>query len=352
MTTPGPARTSRIPAAVALAILAALLAGCIPSRILIDLAPGDGELRPAIVLKDPGATESGPRIAIIDVIGLISESPTPGLFASGSTAVDSLITRLDAAERDPRVHAVILRINSPGGTVAASEVMYDELRRFRERTGKPIVVSMGEVAASGGYYIALAADHIVAQPSSITASIGVVAQTFNFARGMDRYGIEGRAVVSRPNKDIANPFEPPVEEHYQLIQHMVDEHFVVFRTLVATRRPDAAANAAEFDRLTDGRVVTGAEAASTGLVDSLGTIRDAFTHAKALADLSSAVLVKYHPESSSPPRSAYSVLAPARPAGESDPALAVSAGPFHVQAAGTDRLGPGFYYLWVAPGAP
>ena len=352
MTTPPRPRFSRPIIFVAAAIMAIIPAACLPSRLVIDLAPGDGELRPAVVLKDQTASDNGPRIAIIDVLGLISESPTPGLFASGSTAVDSLITRLDAAERDPKVRAIILRVNSPGGTVGASEVMYYELRRFRERTGKPIIAAMGEVAASGGYYISLAADHIVAQPATITASIGVIAQTFNFSQGMARYGISARAIVSRPNKDMANPFEPPVEEHFLLMQNMVNEHFAAFVGLVAERRPQAAANAPEFDRLTDGRVITGSEAVRFGLVDSLGTVRDAFTEAKALAGLTSAVLVKYHPESATAPRSPYSVLALDPSGNPASPGVSLSAGPLQVEANGIQSLGPGFYYLWLAPGQP
>ena len=350
---PDPLRPRRL-AAFCFFLAATLAAGgCLPSRVMIDLAPGDGRLEPAIVLKDDGASQSAPRIAIIDVLGLISETPAPGLFASGSTAVDSLITRLDEAERDARVRAVIIRINSPGGTVGASEVMYDELIRFRERSGKPVVASMGEIATSGGYYIALAADHIVAQPSSITASIGVLAQTFNFSRGMERWGIEGRAVVSRPNKDIANPFEPPVEEHYALMQAMVDEHYLRFRGLVAERRPAAAADPARFDQTTDGRIVTGADALDLGLVDSLGTVRDAFTHAKSLANIPTAVLVKYHPESASPPRSPYSVSGPGAPAESGATRTTwLSAGPVHIESSGAPTLSPGFYYLWTAPGAP
>jgi len=352
MTNSLPRRIARLPVILLALLGCALTGGCLPTKFVIDLAPGDGSLKPAVVMRDEGASDSGTRIAMIDVIGLISETPSSGIFSGASTGIDGLMTRLDEAARDPKVKAIILRVNSPGGTTAGSEVMYTEIRRFREQTGKPVVVSMGEVAASGGYYISLAADHIVAQPTTITASIGVIAQTFNFSKGMDRYGIQGRAVVSGPNKDMSNPFEPPVEEHYILMQGIVDEQYHAFRDLVAHRRPGAAANAAAFAELTDGRVVTGRDALRSGLVDSLGTVRDAFAQAKDLAGVTSAVLIKYHPESSTPPRSPYAAGAGAPTPENANPAISLGAGPIQVEARGIDVLGPGFYYLWIAPAHP
>lgn len=160
------------PAAVGLTALLGA-AGCLPNRVVIDLDPGDMELTETEVLSDPGAARSGPKVALIDVSGIISMSPSSGLLVGRTNAVDSLVARLNKAEGDPMVRAVVLRVNSPGGTVAASETMYQEIRRFREKSGKPVVVSMAEVAASGGYYISLAADRVYAQPTSITGSIGV-----------------------------------------------------------------------------------------------------------------------------------------------------------------------------------
>jgi len=276
-----------------LPLWAALAAGCLPSRVVIDLSPRERELEETTVLSDGTRRDTAlPKVALIDVNGLLTHSSSPGLFASRRNPVDTLVTQLAKAEDDPQTRAVVLRINSPGGTVAASETLFREIEGFRSRSGKPVVASFAEVAASGGYYIALASDRIVAQPSSITGSIGVIIQTFNFSRGMSMIGVEGRALVSRANKDLANPFEPPVESQYAILQGLVDEFYDQFRALVVRRRTGLAPD--DLDAATDGRVFTGATAYELGLVDAVGDLRDSFIHAKQLAGLERARMVKYH----------------------------------------------------------
>lgn len=316
--------------------------GCLPNRVVIDLTPADTELVETEVLADPGAARSGPKVALLDVSGLISMTPMSGLFVGRSNAVDSLVAGLSKAENDPNVRAVLLRVNSPGGSVAASETMYAEISRFREKSGKPVVVTMGEVAASGGYYISLAADRIYAQPTTITGSIGVIVQTINFSRGLERIGIEARAVTSGPNKDIANPLVPQREAHFAIIQEQVDEFYAAFRELVVVRRPGL--DAGDLDWATDGRVVTGRIARDRGLVDGLGGVRDAFTEARTLAGLERARLVKYHTVGAEP-RSAYATASAREPTG--DPGTQINL----LQLNLPEALLPsaGFYYLW-APG--
>lgn len=323
---------------LALALLT--LPACLPNRVTIDLAPGTGELEETAVLSDEGASNSSPKVALIEVSGLLSETPKPGLIASRANAVDSLLSRLSKAAGDSDVRAVILLVNSPGGTVGASDTMYHELRYFREKTGKPIVVSMGEMATSGAYYTSLAADRIIAQPTSITGSIGVLVQTFNFSEGMKKVGITGRAVVSGPNKDMTNPFEPPNEEQYALVQNLVDEFYAGFRALVAERRPQAAAMTDKWDMMTDGRVFTGTDALKLHLVDQTGTLRDAFGAAKRLAGIERARLVKYHSHGIKPqsPYGATAHLDPRLGATTNVKVLSLDLGP--------EALGPGFYYVW------
>lgn len=326
------------------AVAVTTMGGCLPSKVTIDLAPGDGKLEESRVAADAGAGEGAPKVVIIDVEGLISSSPPPGLFASRGNMVDSLVARLEKAESDASVRAVILRINSPGGTVAASETVLREIERFRERTKKPVVASMAEVAASGGYYIALGADAIVAQPTSITGSIGVVMPTFNFSKGMAKIGIESRAITSRPNKDLANPFEPMDEEHYAILKGIVDEYYGEFRGLVEERRTKAI-DASKMDVIADGRVFTGRAAHELGLVDALGDVRDAFEVAKKLAGVTSAQLVKYHAEG----QHIGSLYALARadedvPSAGGNAAVNVIDLPLPREL----TLEPGFYYLWVA----
>jgi protease-4 len=264
----------------------------LPSRLVIDLAPPDGELDETAVLED--GRSRGDKVALITIEGFISSTPSESLLLAGAqNPVDGLLARLDKAADDPRVRAVVLRVNSPGGTVAASETMYEEIAHFRGRTGKPVVVSMGEVATSGGYYVALAGDEIMAQPATVTGSIGVLIQTFNVATGLSRIGVDARAVVSGENKALASPVEPPDPEHFAILQQMVDEFYAAFRSRVVERRPGL--DASRLDELTDGRVVTGATALDAGLIDGLGGVRDAFERAKAMAGIDAAALVTYHP---------------------------------------------------------
>ncbi|MFG0327124.1 MAG: signal peptide peptidase SppA [Phycisphaerales bacterium JB037] len=276
------------------ATLAALLAlgGCADINVSIGLGSRDAPIAETEVLADDNPGRN--RVAMIDLRGVILDGRTPGVLGPGANPVDAFLAKLDKAREDDSVRAIIVRISSPGGTVTASDVLYSELRRFSEETGKPIVAQLGDIATSGGYYAALGADEIVAHPMGITGSIGVVVPTFNVADGMSSIGIRSRSVVSASNKDLANPFEPMEEAHYAILQGMVDEMYAHFRRIVLERRPDADRGKAES--FLDGRVFTGAHAVRLGLADSTGGVREAFDRAKALAGIDRATLVKYHDE--------------------------------------------------------
>lgn len=267
---------------------AGLLPGCMPRSFTVSLDADRRELYEQQIIG--GDTHAIAKVAMIDLTGIIADRGRPTIFGAGDNPVDEFLIRLNKAEQDSMVKAIVVRINSPGGTVTASDVLYTELRRASE-SGKPVVISMGEVAASGGYFVALAGDHLVAHPTAITGSIGVIIPTFNLSEGMSKIGIKGRAVVSGYNKNIADPFEPMNENHYAILQGMVDEFYSHFRELVVTRRPGH--DPARLSTLTDGRVFTGLEAVDAGLADELGDIRTAFEAAKRLAGIERAKLVKY-----------------------------------------------------------
>lgn len=327
--------------------MALLAAGCVPQRFVIDLSAGSPKLKESTVLADDGATRSTPKVALIHVSGFILDANEPQLLGNGPNPVDELVFRLTRAEKDKSVKAVVLRINSPGGTVTGSGIMAREVRRFAEKTGKPVVASMGEVAASGGYYLAVSADHIFAEPTTVTASIGVLMQTMNFTGTLKMIGASARAITSGPNKDMGNPFGPEREEQFRLMQGMIDEYYARFRGWVIERRPrfDAAASAWALD----GRVITGADAQKIGLVDEVGGVREAFEEAKKLAKLPSARLVTYHAETQAAHTPYASAVVP--------PASSATAGPGQINLlqinapgmmAGLGASG-GFYYLWVPP---
>ena len=166
----------------ALGVAACLFAaGCTPPSLLITPVSGRRGLTETEISRD--SIFALDKIALIDVSGTIQNGSTMRLFGEGENPVSVLLEQLDKARRDPLVKAVILRINSPGGTVVTSELMHDEITHFK-KSGKPVVAVMMDVAASGGYYIACACDEIVAQPSTVTGSIGVIMLMFDVSGTM------------------------------------------------------------------------------------------------------------------------------------------------------------------------
>ena len=313
--------------------LMSYLSGCGGMRLIIDVVPAVDGLTETVVLEDPGA-ESSDKIALIQITGMIADADRPGLLTKGENPVSRLVESLHKAAKDSKIKAIILRINSPGGTVTASDVVYREIQHFKRTTKKPVVVLMSDLATSGGYYIACAGDEIIAHPTTITGSIGVIIQTFNFSEGMRRIGIKADAITSGPNKAAGSPFEPMPPEHRALLQGLVDEFYDNFVAIVTESRPNLSP--ADLEWITDGRVVTGRRAAEVGLIDSTGDLRDAFEAAKRRAGLTAAKLVKYH-RPLEYVGSAYARSPAANPQ-INMLQLNLNAGPLLEQS--------GFYYLW------
>jgi protease-4 len=266
-------------------LLLIALPGCAGSRIVLDFAPSD-DLVMTPVMTDPGSTE---KIALIDVTGIILDAEQPGLLSRVENPVARFSEELRVAARDPNVRAVIVRINSPGGAVTASDVMYRELVHFRDETQRPVVVLMADVAASGGFYLACAGDEVIAHPTTVTGSIGVIMQMINFSEGMRRIGISADAITSGPNKAMGSPFAPMRAEQRELFQEIVNEFYGAFVSIVTERRPSLDAETISW--VADGRVITGTRAAEIGLVDRTGDLYDAFDAAKHRAGLRRAQLV-------------------------------------------------------------
>jgi protease-4 len=281
-----------IPVLLSFALLA--LTGCTGMRFVVEAVAGTDELVETTVLVDDEdrLLRRTPKVAMIDVNGMIMDARRPGLLNSGENPLARFSEALTKARHDKQVRAVVLRINSPGGTVTASDIAYREVMDFRERSGKPVVVLMGGVAASGGYYLACAGDEVIAHPTTVTGSIGVIMQTFNFSEGMRKIGIRSDAITSGPNKKMGSPFEPMPAEHRTLLQGLVNEFYDSFVEVVTASR--ATLSPADMEWITDGRVVTGAKAAEVGLVDRTGDLRDAFDAAKERAGIMTGRLVKYH----------------------------------------------------------
>ena len=198
----------------------------------------------------------GDKIAIVEVKGVISQS-------------SGIIEELQQYVDDRDVKAIILRIDSPGGGVGPSQEIYREVMKIRPK--KKVVTSMGSVAASGGYYIASASDLIVANPGTITGSIGVIMQFSNFEELLKKIGIKGVVLMSGEHKDIGSPFREMTQEEKKIMQEVLDNVHQQFIQAVADGRKLDRAKVAE---IADGRILTGEQAKNLGLVDQMGNLQD------------------------------------------------------------------------------
>jgi protease-4 len=230
------------------------------------------------------------KVAVIDVDGMIMNARSSGLLGSGENPVSLFREKLDAAADDQHVKAVVLRINSPGGGVTASDIMYQDLVHFRHKTGKPVVACMMDVAASGGYYLAMGCDWVYAHPTTVTGSIGVIMSLYNATGLFAKLGVSSDPIKSGPNKDIGNPARQMTKEEHAILQGMVNSFYDQFVRVVAAGRklPEDRVRV-----LADGRVYTGLDAHKLGLVDEVGYLEDAICTAKKMACIKDAKVVAY-----------------------------------------------------------
>ena len=206
------------------------------------------------------------KVAVIDVEGLILNARTSGLLGDGENPVALFRERLEAAAADRHVRAVVLRINSPGGGVTASDIMYEDLVRFREKTHKPVVACLMDVAASGAYYLAMGCDAVYAHPTTVTGSIGVIMSLYNASGLFSMLGVRSDPIKSGPNKDLGNPLRAMTKQERAILQAMVNSFYDQFVKVVAAGRKLPEDKVRE---LADGRVFTGEEACRLGLVDRI-----------------------------------------------------------------------------------
>lgn len=237
---------------------------------------------------DEEVLEAGGRdkIAVVAVAGEITSDLSP--FAGGAAA-GKVLSQLDQALEDPDVRGVVIDLETPGGTVVGSDLIYRKLAEVRDR-GKPAVALMNEVAASGGYYIAAGATEVVANPATLTGSIGVILFIPNVARAADKVGIEPVVIKSGPLKDIGSPFRDMTLEERTILAAIIDEAYGQFVAVVAEGRELPEARVRE---IADGRIYTGRQAQSLGLVDHLGGRELAFSRARELSKAEDATVVRY-----------------------------------------------------------
>ncbi len=251
------------------------------------------------VLEDNNA--SSRKIAVVTVDGIITDHTVD---RDGNSMVDIIKAQLDRAKEDKRVRAVILKVDSPGGEVMASDEINKVIAKFQDESSKPVVCSMGSLAASGGYYISVPCRWIVANELTITGSIGVIMHGWNYRGLMDKVGISPMTYKSGKFKDMLSgersTNEIPAEEH-AMVQALIDETYGRFTNVVCVGRSQAhkqnqkegQALIAEWGTYADGRVLSGSDALKYGFVDELGDFDKAVERTKKIAKISDANLIEY-----------------------------------------------------------
>lgn len=319
-----------------LIVFTLLLTGCGPMTLVVGNTTNQ-KLKAKVVQRDAGKIQG--RIAVIDITGTITNYATPGLLKQGENPVSLIYEKLQAVKADRRVKALILRINSPGGTVTASDDVYRQIMRFKKETGMPVIALFMDLAASGGYYVACSADYIVTYPTTITASIGVIMQTLSVKPALQRWGIEPKAITSGPNKAVGSPLEKLTDEHEKILQQLVDEFYGRFVNTVKTSRPNI--KPADLPWLTDGRIVSGQTAVEVGLADQLGDLQTAFDVAKKRAKIKRAEFIQFH-------RPLNYVGSPYATSPANIPQTQVNIASLNMGNSSSGALpgGAGFYYFW------
>jgi protease IV len=277
------------------------------------------------------------KVLVIPVRGFISDAPKRGLVGERASMVQEVVSQLRKAEKDGDIKAVLFEIDSAGGSTTASDILYHEIAEFKARTKTKIVAALMDVAASGGYYIALPADRIVAHPTTITGSVGVIFIKPKVAGLMDKLGLAVEVNKSGKEKDIGSPFRPTTPEEEQIFQDLTDKMGGRFLELVAKHRnigPEALTSIATA------RIYLADEALQLKLVDRIGYLTSAVSEAKELAGLSKDAKVVVYRRSEYPNDNLYNTSV-SQYAGAGLPLVDLNLLEI------LPTFNPGLYYLWT-----
>lgn len=262
---------------------------CSCTMVRVDLGPRQAPFEEKTIKgKGPG------KVLQINLSGVIMMTPQRGGASPWSyreSMVANLTEQLELAAEDDDVKAVVIQIDSPGGSVTASDVIHHQISEYKKKTGNKVVASLMGTATSGGYYVALSSDHISALPTTVTGSIGVISLKLNFAGLLDKFGVQAVAVKSAPYKDMWSPFRPAEPEERRIMQNMIDQMFARFKTVLKEGRPNLTD--AQAKKAANAQIFTAAEALELGLIDEIGYPEQAFAKAKELAGLKEAKLIRY-----------------------------------------------------------
>ncbi|HLR51536.1 MAG TPA: signal peptide peptidase SppA [Candidatus Avamphibacillus sp.] len=221
--------------------------------------------------KEIEAGFGGEKIVVASLEGVIQDVEANQFINAGMNNYKRFLKVLDNAAEDDSVDGIIINVNSPGGGVVESAEIHDKVIEIQEEYNKPVYVSMGNMAASGGYYISAPAEKIVAHPATLTGSIGVIMESINFSDLADEYGIDFNTIKSGKHKDIMSASRKMTDEERDILQSMIDEMYDEFVQIIVDGR---GMSESEVRRLGDGRVYTGKQAQENGLVDELGSLDD------------------------------------------------------------------------------
>jgi len=327
-----------------LALLWLATTGCISIDVL---GSGDAPLVESVVRGS-----EGPKILLLDIDGVISGAvPSTNFLGLGTPSmVERVREVLDRAAADEEVRAILLRIDSPGGTATASEQIYTEIMRFKERRGVPVVAQFLTTAASGGYYIAMAADTIQAHPTTVTGSIGVIFTSVNFVGLMEKLGVEDQTITGGEFKDAGSPFRRLTAEERGQLQSIVDDLHDRFRDIVVAGRSNLTFD--EVSALANGRIYSAPQALANGLVDRVGTLEEAVGLIETQLGISASQVVAYH-RPREQRRNIYARAMPGLPIHTLSGVGANADQQMSIPAEGFAALGlsdllrrPGFHYLW------
>lgn len=264
-------------------VLAIVLSGCVSINL-----PSVQPLTEKVI-----AGEGKPKIVLVDISGIIKDDESANIFGQSRPNLTARIKEeLDLAAKDDDVKALVLRINTPGGSVTTSDIISHEIENFKKKRKVPVVAELMDVAASGGYYIASSADRIIAHPTTVTGSIGVIAISVSASGLMEKIGITNQTIKSGPMKDIGSPLKPMTEEERKVLQSVIDNMYESFLDRVAAGRPNMFTRD-ELRKIADGRVYTASQAKELKLVDSIGYLDDAIEWAKQAAGVKEARVVTY-----------------------------------------------------------
>ena len=263
--------------------------------LVLTFAPSGGSAAPVLYEEEYVSGQGTDKIAVVPVEGAISPADSSVGGTPTMITPDGLSAALRQAADDPNVAAVVLEVNSPGGEATAIDEMYQSILDFKKSTGMPVVVSMGSVAVSGGYYISTAADEIVAYETTLTGSLGVIIKLTDFSEAADKYGIQQEVIQSGKFKNMGSSFKELTPKEREIFQSIIDASYEEFVSVIVEGRDIPEERVRE---IADGRMYSGEQAKELGLVDEFGGLDEAARIARERANVAEATVVRYVEEPS------------------------------------------------------